>query len=127
MGARSFARPKAFSLAETGGYSVYDSGGMVPSLLREEYRRHSSHLIARIIIKGEGGPASFRRGYPSAENEIWAPILASRSLPNKAIGQLGKGRNLCSTSWPPVSIVKDFKMACRSGCLWVWAPVPLMM
>ena len=128
MGPRGFARPRAFSLAETGGYSVYDSGGMVPSLGREEYRRHSSsHLTARVIIKEEGGPASFRRGYPSAENEIWAPILASRSLPNKAIGQLGKGRNSCSTSWPPVGIVKDFKMACRSGCLWVWVPVPPVM
>ena len=91
MGVRSSARPRAFSLAKTGVYSVSDSGGMVPSPGREEYRPHSSsHLTARVIIKEESGPASFRRGYPSAEKEIWAPILAIRALCIKGIGQLGK-------------------------------------
>ena len=90
MGPRGFARPRAFSSAETGGCSFSDSGGMVPSLGREEYKHHSSsHLIARVIIKEEGGPASFRRGYPSAEKEIWAPILkqVSSHQGNRAIRQ----------------------------------------
>ena len=76
MGARGFARPGAFSSAETDRYSVSDSGGMVPSPGREEYRRHSSsHLTARVIIKEEGGPASFRRGYPSCRIGNLGPHL----------------------------------------------------
>ena len=122
MGPRGFSRPRAFSSAETGGYSVYDSGGMVPSLLREEYRRHSSHLIARIIIKGEGGPASFRRGYPSAENEIWALILASRSLPNKGNRAVGQGEELVLYLMAPSQHCQGL----QNGLL-VWAPVPPVM
>ena len=93
MGPRGFARPRAFSLAETGGYSVSDSGGMVPSLGREEYRHHSSHLIARVIIKEEGGPASFRRGYPSCRNGNLGPHLnkqVSSHQGNRAVGQVGE-------------------------------------
>ena len=128
MGPRGFARPRAFSSAETGGCSFSDSGGMVPSLGREEYKHHSSsHLIARVIIKEEGGPASFRRGYPSAEKEIWAPILASRSLPIKGIGSWASGGIRALPHGPPDGIVKDCKTACRSGCPWIWALVPPMM
>ena len=92
MGARGFARPGAFSSTETDRYSVSDSGGMVPSPGREEYRRHSSsHLTARVIIKEEGGPASFRRGYPSCRIGNLGPHLnkqVSSHQGNRAVGQV---------------------------------------
>ena len=123
MGPRGFSRPRAFSSAETGGYSVSDSGGMVPFLGREEYKRHSSsHLTARVIIKEEGGPASFRRGYPSAENEIWALILASRSLPNKGNRAVGQGEELVLYLMAPSQHCQGL----QNGLL-VWAPVPPVM
>lgn len=42
-----FARPEGFSLAQTSGYPVSNSGGMVLSSGGEEYRHHSSLLTAR--------------------------------------------------------------------------------
>ena len=55
-----------------------------------------------------------------AEMEIWAPILASRSLPIKGIGQLGKWGNSCSTSWPPSRHCQGLQ-----NSLQVWVPVGL--
>ena len=70
----------------------------------------------RIIVKEEGGPASFSGADPSAEKEIWALILASRFLSIKGTGQLSRIRAL--PHGPLVGIVKDRKMACGSVCLW---------
>ena len=89
---------------------------MVPSPGGEEYRFHSSLLRVRIIVKEEGGPASFSGADPSAEKEIWALILASRFLSIKGTGQLSRIRAL--PHGPLVGIVKDRKMACGSVCLW---------
>ena len=86
---------------------------MVLSPGGEEYRCHSSSLLTtRIIIKEEGSPASFSWVDLSTEKEIWAPILASRSLPIKGTGQLGR-----SPSWH-----------CRGlqNGPWVWTPVAAM-
>ena len=47
-----FARPGGVSSAQTSGYSVSNSGGMVRSFGRDEYRHHSSSFFsARAIIK----------------------------------------------------------------------------
>ena len=82
-----FARPGGFSSAQTSGYSVSNSGGMVLSSGGEEYRHHSSLHTARVIIKDEGGPVYLSWADPLAVKEVWAPILASRSLPIKGTGQ----------------------------------------
>ena len=89
MGAWCFARPRGFPLAQTSGFSVSNLGGMVSYPGGEEYRHYSSSLLTmRVIIKENGSPASF--SWSISRKEICVPILASRSLPIKGTGQLGR-------------------------------------
>lgn len=83
-------RPRRFFLAQTSGYSVSNSEGMVCSFGGEKYTCHSASFFSATAIIKEGHSGNFSWADPSAETETWAPIFARISLPIKGTGQSGR-------------------------------------